>query len=89
MPSTTPPPARATSALQTLLSDPHRPGQPLIWMPTCPSASLPGDLEARRRLHAQNIQAYRNQVRHLSQQAGVKALWVTQTLWGETTIEPV
>lgn len=77
MPDTTPPNARATAALQTLLSDPERPGQPLIWTPTCPPPNLSGDLATRRRLHAQNIQAYRNQVRQLSQQAGIEIVWVT------------
>lgn len=89
MPNATPPNARATAALQTLLSDPEHPKNYRLWTPTCPAASLPGNLEARRRQNAQDIQAYRNQVRQLSQQAGIEVIWVTRTMWGETTIEPV
>lgn len=90
MPNATPPAARATSALQTLLSDPERPGQPRIWTPTCPPTSLTGKTpEARRREYAQSIQAYRHHVRDLAQAAGIEVVWKTCTLWGEETIEPV
>lgn len=90
MPNATPPAARATSALQTLLSDPERPNHPRIWTPSCPPANLQGrTLEARRQEYAQSIQAYRNQVRDLAQTAGIEVIWVTCTLWGEKTIEPV
>ena len=82
------PPLAALATLASLLRDPEHPALPRVWTPTAPPAALPGNLSARRQRNAQEIQAYRNQVRDLSQQTGIKVVWVTQTFWGQK-IDPI
>lgn len=82
----TQPDARAT--LANLLRDPAHPTQPLIWLPY-PPPHLPGNLDARRQRHAQDLQSYRIQLRDLSHRAHIPMIWVTEDVWGNKTTEPL